>query len=87
MHKLLKMVSFLEKLSPRGVFVPLEQPRSSFLSGGGGNWNFNEKINLFNVFQVIYFQCQAFLQIGTYNFFMECSHFSPVRIFCINIIS
>ena len=29
MHKLLKMVSFLEKLSPRGVFVPLGQPRSS----------------------------------------------------------
>ena len=31
MHKLLKMVSFLEKLSPRGVFVPLGQPRSSFV--------------------------------------------------------
>ena len=30
-HKLLKMVSFLEKLSPRGVFVPLGQPRSSFI--------------------------------------------------------
>ena len=30
MHKLLKMVSFLEKLSPRGVFVPLGQPRSSY---------------------------------------------------------
>ena len=29
MHKLLKMVSFLEKLFPRGVFVPLGQPRSS----------------------------------------------------------
>ena len=29
MHRLLKMVSFLEKLSPRGVFVPLGQPRSS----------------------------------------------------------
>ena len=31
MHKLLKMVSFLEKLSPRGVFVPLGQPRSSLI--------------------------------------------------------
>ena len=31
MHKLLKMVSFLEKLSPRRVFVPLGQPRSSWI--------------------------------------------------------